>query len=134
MDSESEFGDYVPLAERLRKQNLKTPDRFKRQPVLRESNAQKWVNRKATKARAPRFATDQRSRDLRRQRMENSGKSPKKSGRKVRGAPNLTTAVRASYKDKPEPEKFDREFKAKPVPRTTTRSAVNSRSTSLGEG
>ena len=79
MDSESEFGDYVPLAERLRKQDLKTPDRFKRQPVLRESNAQKWVNRKATKSRAPRFATDQRSRDLRRQRIENSGKSPKKS-------------------------------------------------------
>ena len=85
MDYYSEFGDYVPFAERLSKQNLQTPDRFKRQPVFRESNAQKWVNRKVTKARAPRFATDQRSRDLRRQRMKNSGKSPKKSGKKVQG-------------------------------------------------
>ena len=60
MDNDSEYGDNVPLVERFR-------------------------NRKEKNARALRFATDQRSRDLRRQRMKNSGKTPKKSGKKVQG-------------------------------------------------
>ena len=61
MDNDS-FGDNVPLVERLT-----------------------TFNRKAKKARALRFATDQRSRDQRRQRMERSGKSLKKSAIKVEG-------------------------------------------------
>ena len=131
MDGDSEIGDYVPLAERLRKLDSKTPDRFKRQPVLRESNAKKWVNRKATKARAPRFATDTRSTNLRRQREENRENVKKKTERKIRGAPNLSTAVRATLKEQPQPETFDREFKAKPVPKCVNRGPVSSRSSSV---
>ena len=45
-DTES-TGEYVPLAERIRREEMKTPDRFKRDPVLRPlSNHEKWAQRR----------------------------------------------------------------------------------------
>ena len=132
MESEydsTEFGVYVPLAERIAKMESKTPDRFKRDPVLREANHEKW-KRRATKPREPRFATDARSNRLRASRAE-ATKKPVKEKRRVAGSPNLRTARRAAYHDAPEPESFDRNFKARPMPSSNRSRAGPSRSASM---
>jgi len=128
--------EYVPLAERIRRVNEQTPDRFRRDPVLRESNHAKWAQRrKATKAQSPSFATDARSRRLREAREQNkTSKAPKQRERKLSGAPNLRTSQRAKHNAPLEPEKFNTQFKARPAPSSTHRphaSANTSRASSF---
>ena len=118
-DSES-TGEYVPLAERIRREEMKTPDRFRRDPVLRESNHDKWAQRrKATVPKSPRFAKSSKHSRLQEMREEKHGK--KKRERKVSGAPNLRTRQRAKYHEAPQAEQFNTEFKARPMPKTTGR-------------
>lgn len=133
MESEydsSEYGVYVPLAERIAKMESKTPDRFKREPVLREANHEKW-KRRATKPREPRFATDARSNRLRAGRADASNKPEKSKRRAPAGAPNLRTARRAAYHEPAEAETIDRNFKARPMPRMNGSRVGPSRSASM---
>lgn len=125
----SEFGDmgeYIPLGERMQKIVNATPDRFKRVPALRENNHDKWAQRrKCTEAKAPRFATDARANRMREAREAARGHAQPKKERKVRGAPNLSTANRAKYHSKPEAETFNTEFKARPMPTIRNTRAVS---------
>ena len=62
-------------------------------------------------------------------REEKHGK--KKRERKVSGAPNLRTSQRAKYHDAPQPEQFNTEFKARPMPKSRPLRSANSSRASL---
>lgn len=134
MDIDMVEAEYVPLAEQLVRIATKTPDRFKREPVLRESNHNKWAQRrKATNPKSPKFATDQRAKRLQDARQHSKNGSKAKTERKAPvGAPNLRTARRAAWHNDVEPETFDTNFKARPAPSSTRGvSRSQSRSSSI---
>jgi len=131
---ESEYGSdtegYVGLQERMNRITNETPDRFRRDPVQIE----KAKNRpRVTRARSPKFATNSRAR-LRGARDENRPQLKEKTKRRARvGAPRLATAARGEFHQKPEPEQFDNEFKAKPAPKFGQPS-TSGRSSSMASG
>merc|ERR1711892_738935 len=114
----SEFGTpetpgYVGMAERLRRMQSKTPDRFRRDPAPRPVQ---WEGRKrATQPRTPRFARDTKSSRLREMREQEKEKRSTTT-RKVSGAPRFATAARAKMKPKWEEPKVE-QFKAQPIRR-----------------
>ena len=140
----SEFGtpetpSYMGMAERLRRMQNKTPDRFRREPGPKP---EPWVGRKRAtqvkifkiffrffrlfknlkknfinffiQAQTPKFARNTKASKLRALREQNHSKTPK-TGRKVAaGAPKFATEARAKMKPKYEEPELPK-FKAQPI-------------------